>query len=194
MSLITILTIGPPASNSGVGSNAASLQVFNLDGINWPSLITTEIGGYSRSVFEYTQNGVTQLFQSAYPVSTIRTMAGGTVVGTQATDPEVRVSNNLQTNFDFSTNGGTSDAYRVFGFIDNVVVDDCTWEIFQTVPLQGCSCSLDPLPPGPGFPERGPYMNFNSGPITGLFSWVVKCTTPLGGVTERPFNMTVIPS
>jgi hypothetical protein len=191
MSLISILTIGQPRSNSGWDSNAASLRVFNLANMNWPSLVSTEIDGYPRSVFEYTQNGVPQLFQSAYPVSTIRTMAGGTVVGVQSTDPEVRVSNSLQTNFDLPTNGSRINGYRVAGYIDNVIVDDCVWEVFVSVPLQGCSVTLSPSSP---FPERGPFMSFSSGPITGLFSWIVKCTTPLGGISERPFNMTVIPS
>ena len=195
MSLITILTIGPPRSNSGGGSNVASLQDFSLDGINWPSLITTEIGGYPRSVFEYTQNGVTQLFQSAYPVSTIRTMAGGTVAGTQATDPFLFLTNNLPVNFEIPTNAGISPGvYTVRAYTENptqggVLVDGCTWEAYETVPLDGCSFIIST--PGP---TAGTGLRFFSGDVTGLFSWVVKCTTPLGGISERPFNMTVIPS
>lgn len=194
MSLVSIPVIGVPGSGL-VQDSTPVFRVFDTDGINWPSLVNTEIGGLPRSVFEYTENGRTEVFQSTYPADNITNGSGVIPVdGVQATDPEIRVSSDLQTSFDFSTNGATTDAYRVFGYIDNAVVDNCTWEIVQTVPLQGCSCSLDPLPPGPGFPERGPYMNFNSGPITGFFSWFVRCTTPDGGTSTKPFNMTVIPS
>jgi hypothetical protein len=195
MSLISILTIGQPRSNSGWDSNAASLRVFNLANMNWPSLVSTEIDGYPRSVFEYTQNGVPQLFQSAYPVSTIRTMAGGTVVGVQSDDPYLFLTNNLPVDFQIPTNGGVNPGvYTVRAYTENptqggVLVDGCTWEAYTTVPLDGCSFLINTAGP-----SVGTGLRFFSGDVTGLFSWIVKCTTPLGGISERPFNMTVIPS
>jgi hypothetical protein len=196
MGLVSIPITGTPGSSIVRASDPVVFRVFDTSKIQWTTLVDTEIDGFPRSVFEYKDNGIATPFVSIYPAGNIITGSGGDPVnGTQATDPEIRAfGSGIQTNFNLTTNNATTGAIRIYAFIDNVVVDDCTWEVFETVNLPGCFTTLVPLPPGPGFPERGPFMNIQTGGVTGLSAWFVQCTTPLGGVSTKPFNMTVIPS
>jgi hypothetical protein len=195
MSLVSIPVIGVPGSGL-VQDSAPVFRVFDTNGINWPSLVNTEIGGLPRSVFEYTENGITNVFQSIYPADNITNGSGVIPVdGVQADAAFLFVTNNLPTSFDFPTNGGISPGvYTVRAYTKDptqggVLVDNCLWEAIGTVPLDGCSFLIS----NPG-PAAGTGLRFFSGDTIGFFSWFVRCTTPEGAVSTKPFNMTVIPS